>query len=65
MQDASEMPRWMIGALVAIGLMLLVGVWYRFLGPASEAPRPTQVAAPEPDGISPKARAMYERYGRQ
>jgi hypothetical protein len=65
MHDASEMPRWMIGALVAIGLVLLTGIYYRFLGPGSEPPRPTQVAAPEPDGISPKARVMYERYGRQ
>jgi hypothetical protein len=46
---------------VLLGLIVL-GIWYRTLGPGSVPPAPTRVEAPD-DGISPKARALMQ-YGR-
>jgi len=56
MSSTGETPVWTIGAAVVVGLLLVVGIWYRFLGPGSQPPRPTQVVAPYDDGISPKLR---------
>jgi hypothetical protein len=55
-----ELPQWLLGVGVAVFLLLVVGLWYRYLGPGSVPPPPTQVAAPEYGGMSAKARAVMQ-----
>jgi hypothetical protein len=56
-----EMPSWLVGGAVAFVLLVLVGLWYRYLGPGSVPPPPTRVEAPDEGGMSPKARALMQQ----
>jgi hypothetical protein len=49
-----------VGGAVAVFLLMLVGLWYRYLGPGS-VPPPTRVEAPDEGGMSPKARALMQQ----
>jgi hypothetical protein len=51
----------LIGAAVLLTLVV-VGIWWRSLGPGSVPPAPTRVEADD-GGISPKARQLMQ-YGR-
>jgi len=51
----------LIGAVVLLALVV-IGIWYRTLGPGSVPPAPTRVEADD-GGISPKARQLMQ-YGR-
>ncbi len=53
-----ELPSWLVGGAVAFFALMLVGLWYRYLGPGSVPPAPTRVEAPDIGGMSPKARAL-------
>jgi hypothetical protein len=59
--NQSEIPQWLLGVGVAVLALLLVGLWYRYLGPGSVPPPPTRVEAPDYGGMSPKARAMMQQ----
>jgi hypothetical protein len=51
----------LIGAAVFL-VLVVVGIWYRTLGPGSVPPAPTRVEADD-GGVSPKARQLMQ-YGR-
>jgi hypothetical protein len=55
-----ELPPWLLGVGIGVFLLLLVGLWYRYLGPGSVPPPPTRVTAPDEGGMSAKARAMMQ-----
>jgi len=61
-----ELPTWLIGSAVAVFLVVVVGLWYRYLGPGSVPPPPTRVEAQDIGGYSPKAWAAWneQRRGR-
>jgi ABC-type transporter Mla subunit MlaD len=54
-------PQWLLSLGIGVFLLLLVGLWYRYLGPGSVPPPPTRVEAPDIGGVSPKARAMMQQ----
>jgi hypothetical protein len=54
-------PQWLLGLGVGVFLLLVVGLWYRHLGPGSVPPPPTRVEAPDVDGMSPKARTLRQQ----
>ncbi len=56
-----ELPPWLLGVGIGVFLLLLVGLWYRYLGPGSVPPPPTRVAAPDEGGMSAKARAWMQQ----
>jgi hypothetical protein len=57
-----ELPSWLIGSAIAVFVLLVFGLWYRYLGPGSVPRPPVRVEEPSPDGMSSKARMlMYER----
>jgi hypothetical protein len=56
--NENELPPWLIGAGVAIFVLLVVGLWYRCLGPGSAPPPPVRVEEPSVDGMSSKARSL-------
>jgi hypothetical protein len=58
-----EIPPWLLGAGVGVFLLLVVGLWYRYLGPGSVPAPPTRVEAPTYGGMSPKAQHLM-REGR-
>jgi hypothetical protein len=53
-----ELPSWLLGGALIFFLLIVVGLWYRYLGPGSVPPPPTRVEAPDVGGMSPKARAF-------
>lgn len=58
-----EMPPWLTGVGMSLFLLLVVVLWYRYLGPGSVPPAPTRVEAPTYGGMSPKAQHLM-REGR-
>ena len=54
-------PQWLLSLGIGVFLLLVVGLWYRYLGPGSVPPPPTRVEAPDIGGVSPKARAMMQQ----
>jgi len=57
-----ELPSWLLGSAIALFVLVVFGLWYRYLGPGSEAPPPVRVEEPSPDGMSSKARMLiYQR----
>ena len=57
-----ELPNWLLGSAIAVFALLVIGLWYRYLGPGSAPPPPVRVEEPSPDGLSSKARMlMYQR----
>ena len=54
-------PQWLLSLGIGVFLLLVVGLWYRYLGPGSVPPPPTRVEAPDVGGVSPKARTMMEQ----
>ena len=59
-----EIPSWVLGSAVALFILVIASLWYRYLGPGSASPPPTRVEAAD-GGVSPKARAyMMEHQGR-
>jgi hypothetical protein len=58
-----EIPQWLLGAGVGVFLLLIVVLWYRYIGPGSVPPPPTRMEAPTDGGLSPKAQHL-QRQGR-
>jgi ABC-type transporter Mla subunit MlaD len=56
--NEKEIPPWLIGAGVVIFVLLVLGLWYRYLGPGSAPPPPVRVEEPSVDGLSSKARSL-------
>jgi len=57
------LPQLLLGAGIGIFLLLVVTLWYRYLGPGSVPPPPTQVQAPDDGGMSQRARVIMHAGG--